>query len=80
MTIQLPTLPGKVDGIVGWDPCVQQCRECGATTTQEGRSAATFIILSRWGFHTCEGVGSGRRCRDCLAAAEAACPNKGKHL
>lgn len=76
---QLPTLPGKVDGIVGWEPCVQQCRECGATATQEGRSAATFIILSGYRFHTCEGRGGGRRCPDCLAAAESACPNTGKH-
>lgn len=77
--VQLPTIPGKVDGIVGWEPCVLQCRKCGAIATQEGRSAATFIILSGYRFHGCEGKGAGRRCPDCLAAEEAACPNRGRH-
>lgn len=76
---QLPTIPGKVDGVVGWAPCVLQCRECGRTATQDGRSAATFIILSGFHFHTCEGQGSGRKCPDCLAAAVAACSNIGRH-
>lgn len=77
--VQLPTLPGKADGVVGWEPCVLQCRACGRTATQEGRSAAAFIILSGFHFHTCEGRGGMRRCPDCLAAAEAACPNRGRH-
>lgn len=76
---QMPTLPGKVDGIVGWEPCVLQCRKCGATATQEGRSAATFIILSGYGFHTCEGRTGMRRCPTCLAAAESTCPSSGRH-
>jgi hypothetical protein len=71
VTAQLPTIPGKVDGIVGWEPCVLQCRVCGDTTTQEGRSVATFIILSRFHFHTCE----ERKCPTCRASAVAACPN-----
>lgn len=80
MTVQqLPTLPGKVGGIVGWDPCVLQCRECGVIATQEGRSAAAFIILSGYRFHGCEEKTGMRRCPDCLAAVEAACPNRGKH-
>mgnify|MGYP003142669499 CR=1 FL=1 len=76
--VQLPTLPGKVDGIVNWDPLVLQCRACG-TTYQGGRERRGFdIILSGYGFHTCE-PGSGRHCRDCLAAVEAACPSPGRH-
>lgn len=79
MVAQMPTLPGKAGGIVGWDPCVQQCRECGATATQEGRSAAAFILLSGYRFHRCDERLGIRLCPDCLAAAEAACPNRGRH-
>lgn len=79
MTEQLPTLPGKVDGIVGWDPLVLQCRECGDTFTGERRSKATDIILSGFHFHVCEGPDSVRRCPACLAAVTAACPNVGRH-
>lgn len=76
--VQLPTLPGKVDGVVGWEPCVLQCRECGRTATQEGRSAAMFIIMSGFHFHTCRrGLDAPRRlCPDCLAAATRECPNR----
>lgn len=79
---QMPTLPGKVDGIVGWDPVVLQCRDCGATYTGTvRRNAGADIILSGYRFHACErGTGmSRRRCPDCLAAVEAACPNRGRH-
>lgn len=79
MTAQMPTLPGKAEGIVGMEPCVVQCRDCGATATQEGRSLASFIILTGFHFHTCEGRGGKRRCPNCLAAVEAACPNRGRH-
>lgn len=75
---QLPTLPGKVDGIVGLDPLVLQCRECGATYVGERRSVAADIILSGYGFHTCE-PGSGRRYPSCLDAAHRSCPNTGRH-
>lgn len=75
----MPTLPGKTDGVVGWEPCVLQCRECGKTTTQDRKSVATFVILSGFAFHTCEGVGAGRRCPDCLDYAESTCPNTGRH-
>lgn len=75
MTTQLPTLPDMVDGIVGWEPCVLQCRSCGATTTQETRSAATHIILSGFHFHICKGREGVRMCPDCLAAEKAACPS-----
>lgn len=78
MTVeQLPTLPGKVDGIVGWAPLVLQCRECGTTYKGRYRSAATDIILSGFHFHTCE-KGGGRKCPGCLEAAEASCPNRGR--
>lgn len=76
---QMPTLPGKAEGIVGWDPCVLQCRGCGATTTQEGGRVGFFILLSGYRFHTCEERKGVRRCPDCLTAAERDCPNKGRH-
>ena len=78
MTAQLPTLPGKADGIVGLDPLVLQCRSCGVTYTGRRKRLGADIILSGFHFHTCE-PGSGRRCPDCLAQAEAACPNDGRH-
>ena len=75
---QLPTLPGKVDGIIGLDPLVLQCRSCGVTYTGTRRRIAVDVILSGFHFHGCE-KGGGRKCPDCLAAAEAACPNRGRH-
>lgn len=76
---QLPTLPGKVDGIVGLDPLVLQCRECGVTYEGGRKRIAADIILSGFHFHTCEETGGKRRCPDCLAAVIAACPNQGRH-
>lgn len=70
----LPTIPGKVAGIVGMEPCVVQCQECGVTATQERRSVAAFIMLSKFHFHICEGREGIRRCPTCLATAVAACP------
>jgi hypothetical protein len=78
-TEQLPTLPGKVGGIVGLDPLVLQCRECGVKYVGERRSIAADIILSGFHFHTCEGPTGMRRCPDCLTAVEASCPNVGRH-
>lgn len=77
-TEQLPTLPGKADGIVGLDPLVLQCRKCGAKHVGERYNIAAEIILSGYRFHTCE-PGGGRRCPGCLAAAETACPSRGRH-
>lgn len=74
MTLR-PTIPGKVSGIVGWDPMVLQCGECAAIVTQDGRSSAAFVILSGYHFHICEGRGGIRRCPSCLAAARAYCPS-----
>lgn len=73
---QMPTLEGHVDGIVGLNPMVLQCRDCGRTLTKpKGRgSNNAFIILSRWHFHICEGRKGVRRCRDCLTAVKTACP------
>lgn len=79
MITQMPTLPGKAEGIVGLEPCVLQCRDCGTTATQGGRSLAGFIILSGFHFHTCEGRGGKRRCPSCLAAVERECPSRGRH-
>lgn len=75
-TAQLPTLPGKAAGIVGMDPLVLQCRDCGTTYTGTRRSMAADIILSGYRFHTCEGPTGMRRCPDCLTAVIAACPNR----
>lgn len=77
--VQLPTIPGKVDGIVGWDPLVLQCRSCGVTYEGTGKNRAADIILSGFHFHVCEGRDGIRRCPDCLAAVIAACPNTGRH-
>lgn len=78
MSAQLPTLPGKVDGIVGLDPLVLQCRDCGST--YEGQKGIAFeIIRSGYHFHTCEGRDGRRRCPECLAAVKDACPNQGRH-
>lgn len=76
---QRPTLPGKVDGVVGWDPLELQCRECGVMFTGGRNRRAADILLSGFHFHICEGRDGKRRCPDCLAAAEAACPNAGRH-
>jgi len=73
---QLPTLPGKVDGIVGLAPLVLQCRECGATYEGSSRTIALDIILSGFHFHVCEGPDGKRRCPECLSAVEAACPRR----
>lgn len=72
---QLPTIPDKVDGIVGWDPCVLQCRVCGTTVTQPPeRGVALFIILSGFHFHRCQRREGVRMCPDCLADAIRTCP------
>lgn len=79
LQLQRPTLPGKVDGIVGWDPLELQCRDCGAVCTGDRNRRAADIILSGFHFHRCEGREGKRRCPDCLAAVEATCPNTGRH-
>lgn len=74
--IQLPTLPGKTDGIVGWDPLELQCRACGAIYVGKRKSRATDIILSGFHFHThvhTAGEKPVRMCPTCLAKAKAAC-------
>lgn len=76
MNEQLPTLPGKVDGVVSWDPLILQCRDCGDTFTGARRSKAADIILSGFHFHTCEGRESHRRCPECLAKVIAECGSK----
>lgn len=71
--LQRPTLPDKVDGVVGWDPLELQCRECGELFDGERRSKAADIILSGFHFHICEGRHGIRRCPTCLAVAKKAC-------
>lgn len=73
---QMPTLPGKSEGIVGWEPLVLQCRDCGATHVGDRYNPAAEIILSGFHFDGCEGRDGVRRCPDCLAAVTAACPNR----
>lgn len=75
LEFQRPTLPGKVDGIVGWDPLELQCRDCGVVYTGE-RNPAADVILSGFHFHRCEGTAGVRRCPSCLAAVKAACPKQ----
>lgn len=74
MTVeQMPTIRGYVEGIVGLDPLVLQCRDCGAVHVQTERTAAFAVVLSGFHFHVCEGRTGKRRCRDCLATVKAAC-------
>lgn len=75
LQLQRPTLLGKVDGIVGWDPLELQCRECGSVYVGGMSKRAADIILSRYHFHLCEGRDGKRRCPDCLAVVVAVCPN-----
>lgn len=74
LELQRPTLPGKVEGIVGWNPLELQCRDCGAVYTGEHRHLGADVILSGFHFHRCEGRDGVRRCPSCLAAVKAACP------
>jgi len=74
LQLQRATLPGKVDGVVGWDPLELQCRDCGAVYVGERKHPATDIILSGFHFHRCEDRDGQRRCPSCLAAVKAACP------
>lgn len=78
---QLPTLPGKTDGIVGWDPLRLQCRSCGVIHEQCQHTPALEVILCGFQFHVCEvRTGARRRlCPDCLrtATAHANCPQSG---
>lgn len=79
MTVkQMPTLPGKVEGIVGLNPLVLQCRDCGDTYTGKHPDRGGFdVILSGYHFHRCEGRAGRRRCPDCLAKTVAECPHDG---
>lgn len=69
-----PTLPGRVQGIVGEDPWVVQCSDCGNTATDS--KIWTLVGMWGWKFHTCEGRDCVRRCPDCLVAVVAACPSR----
>ena len=74
MLLQQPTVEGKVDGVIGVDPLVLQCRDCGAVAEQpEGRAGGAFLILSGFHFHICEGREGVRRCPECLARVKAEC-------
>ena len=80
--VRLPTVPGKSPGIVGWEPqVVLQCRECGVLYegTNGPKRRGYDIQRSGFFFHACEGRTGMRRCPDCLAKVEAACPNTGRH-
>ena len=76
--VQLPTIPGKVEGIVGWDPVQLQCRDCGVIHTCKhapGTGKLGFdILLAGFRFHICEGRTGVRRCPSCLRKVLDACP------
>lgn len=77
MTVNLlPTLKGKVEGIVGWSPLQLQCHDCGSVYTGQNKYPATDVILSGYHFHTCDGPKGYRRCPDCLATSKRLCPKK----
>lgn len=71
----LPTLPGKVRGIVGWEPLRLQCGDCGTIHEQCSRSVAACIITAGFQFHTCE-AGAPRRCPECLVRALTDCGSR----
>jgi len=73
LPLLLPTVPGKVSGIVSLNPFTLQCADCAATVT--GKRPAATVVLSGFHFHVCEGRGGVRRCPSCLAALKAACPS-----
>lgn len=84
---QLPTVPGYAEGIVATDPLTLQCRDCGATTSNDehdaewngkARSNASFVILSGYHFHICEGRDGHRRCPECLSRVKAECKTSGR--
>jgi hypothetical protein len=73
-----PTVEGMARGIIGVDPIVLQCGECGDTLTQDRDGIAAFIILARWNFCGMENdrqqrTQGPRRCRDCMAAHARDC-------
>lgn len=71
MTAQLPTVEGRVDGVVSLDPPMLQCRGCGVVHTDRPGKLALLILTSNIIFH----VGDGRTrrlCADCRAGCT--CP------
>lgn len=63
----LPTVPGRVHGIVSLNPPTVQCDGCGRTHTD--RTLALAVLQSGIQFHP-PGVDDDRRlCRDCAHQA-----------
>lgn len=74
---QLPTIPGRVDGIVGWNPVQLQCRDCGEIHTGTRPDKPGFdILLAGFRFHVCEGPTGKRRCPSCLRKVLDACSRR----
>ena len=59
----LPTLDGKAEGIVGWDPMKVQCCDCHRTMT-----GPIKILVLQWAVNNRRSGLPGRRCADCWLA------------
>jgi hypothetical protein len=63
-SVQLPTPPGRVDGIVSLDPPQVQCRGCGVIA--EGRPGKLALLVMTCGIHFHLGDGREQRlCAEC---------------
>jgi hypothetical protein len=68
---QLPTLAGKVDGVVSLDPPMIQCRGCGVIHTGEPGKLWLLTQTCNILFHVADGR-TRRLCADCRAGCS--CP------
>lgn len=64
--VQLPTVPGCVDGIVSLDPPRVQCRGCGVIASGAPGKLALLVLTCRIHFHVADGR-TRRLCADCRA-------------
>lgn len=64
--VQLPTLPGRVDGIVSLDPPKVQCRSCGVIAEGRPGKLAFLVLTCRILFHVADGR-TRRLCAECRA-------------
>ena len=68
LPIILPTVPGRVEGIVSLDPPMVQCQGCGATYA--GRTLGLTVLRSNILFHQHR---SPRLCKACRLALNCDC-------
>ena len=69
MTIQLPTVPDRVDGIVSLDPPQVQCRGCGVIATGEPGKLGVLVLTCGIVFHVAD-QRTRRLCPQCRAGCD----------